>query len=256
MISISGAADLHKVVVMNPKGGCGKTTLATNLASWFAARGAAPTLIDCDPRGFCLRWLDKRGADRPLVYGCAAGELGENAQFEVHRDSSVVIVDLPAAITDRQLHDFVYFADSLLLPVMPSAVDVSSATRFVAELLLDAQLDRSDRRLGIVANRVRERTKSFAMLVSFLASLRIPLVATLRDSQNFVHAAAQGLGVGELPAHRAREDLPGLDAIGLWLARRRSLSRVQREALIAKAAQRYAQARGLATGGPTTEGFS
>ena len=255
MISISGANGLHKIVVMNPKGGCGKTTLATNLAGWFALRGATPTLIDYDPHGFCLRWLEKRAADRPRIYGLAASLLGEGASPDVPRDSSVVIIDLPAAITDRELHDFVYFADSLLLPVMPSAIDVSSAARFVAELLLDAQLDRSERRLAIVANRVRERTKSFATLVSFLASLRIPLIATLRDSQSFVHAAAQGLGVCELPAHRAREDLSGLEAIGRWLAQRRSLSQVQREELIARAAQRYAEARGLTLGGPTTDAF-
>jgi chromosome partitioning protein len=253
MISISGANGLHKIVVMNPKGGCGKTTLATNLAAWFALRGATPTLIDYDPHGYCLRWLEKRGADRPRVYGCAGRLRGENAAPEVPHDSSVVIVDLPAAITDGELHDFVYLADSLLLPVMPSPVDVSSAARFVAELLLNAQLDRSERRLAIVANRVRERTKSFAMLVSFLASLRIPLIATLRDSQSFVHAAAQGLGVCELPAHRAREDLSGVEAIGRWLAQRRSLSQAQREALIARAAQRYAEARGFAPGGPTAD---
>jgi chromosome partitioning protein len=255
MISISGSTGLHKIVVMNPKGGCGKTTLATNLAGWFALQGATPTLIDYDPRGFCLRWLEKRGPDRPRVYGCAASLLGQHAPLTVQRDSSIVIVDLPAAITDSELHNFVYFADSLLVPVMPSAPDVSSAARFVAELLLNAQLDRSERRLGIVASRVRERTKSFAMLVSFLASLRIPLIATLRDSQNFVHAAAQGLGVCELPEHRAREDLPGLEAIGRWLAERRSLSLVQREALIARAAQRYAEARGLAVGDVTTDGL-
>jgi chromosome partitioning protein len=246
MISISGASGLHKIVVMNPKGGCGKTTLATNVAGWFALRGVTPMLLDFDPHGYCMRWLERRGANRPRVYGCAASLRGENTQPEVPRESSVLIVDLPAAITDSQLHDFVFFADSLLLPVTPSAIDVHSATRFVAELLLDAQLDRSERRLAIVANRVRERTKSFAKLVDFLASLRIPLIASLRDSQNFVHAAAQGLSVCELPPHRAREDLPGLDAVGQWLAQRRSLSLAQREAVIARAAQRYAEARGLA----------
>jgi len=246
MISISGASALHKIVVMNPKGGCGKTTLATNLAGWYALRGVTATLLDLDPHGYCTRWLEKRGADRPHVYGCAASLRGENTQLEVRRESSVLIVDLPAAITDRELHDFVHFADSLLLPVTPSAIDVHSATRFIAELLLDAQLDRSERRLAIVANRVRERTKSFAMLVQFLASLRIPLIASLRDSQDFVHAAAQGLSVCELPPHRAREHLPSLDAIGHWLAERRSLSLAQREAMIARAVQRYAEAQGLA----------
>jgi chromosome partitioning protein len=171
----------------------------------------------------------------------------------VHAESSVVIIDLPAAITGDQLHAFVYLADSLLLPVTPSEIDVYSATRFIAELLLDVQLDRSERRVGIVANRVRERTRSFAMLTRFLGSLRIPLIGTLRDSQNFVQAAALGLGVCELPAHRVQDDLPALDAIGRWLERRRATSRAQRDALIAAAAYRYAEARGFVGGDPTAD---
>jgi chromosome partitioning protein len=161
----------------------------------------------------------------------------------VPAESSVVIIDLPAAITGDQLHAFVYLADSLLLPVTPSDIDVYSATRFIAELLLDAQLDRSERRVGIVANRVRERTRSFAMLMRFLGSLRIPLIGALRDSQNFVQAAAQGLSVCELPPHRVQDDLPALDAIGAWLQRRRGVSR----------AQRYAEARGFVGGDPAAD---
>src|SRR5688572_22509502 len=202
MITISGTDGLHKIVVMNPKGGCGKTTLATNLAGWFTLRGPPPTIVDCDPQGFCTRWIERRAADRPKVHGLATGPLTTSSTIEVHPESSVVIIDLPAAISSDQLHAFVYVADSLLLPVTPSDIDVYSATRFIAELLLDAQLDRSQQRVGIVANRVRERTRSFAMLMRFLGSLRIPLIGTLRDSQNFVQAAAQGLSVGELPPHR------------------------------------------------------
>jgi chromosome partitioning protein len=253
LISISGADGLHKIVVMNPKGGCGKTTLATNLAGWFALRGPPPTVVDCDPQGFSTRWIESRPADRPRVHGLAAGALTARSTIEVHPESSIVIIDLPAAISSDQLHAFVYLADSLLLPVTPSEIDVYSATRFIAELLLDAQLDRSERRVGIVANRVRERTKSFAMLMRFLGSLRIPLIGTLRDSQNFVQAAALGLGVCELPPHRVQDDLPALDAIGEWLERRKAVSRAQRDVLVAKAAYRYAEARGFVGGDPRAD---
>jgi chromosome partitioning protein len=253
LISISGADGLHKIVVMNPKGGCGKTTLATNLAGWFALRGPPPTVVDCDPQGFCTRWIESRASDRPKVHGLATGSLTARSTIEAHPESSIVIIDLPAAISSDQLHAFVYLADSLLLPVTPSEIDVYSATRFIAELLLDAQLDRSERRVGIVANRVRERTRSFAMLMRFLGSLKIPLIGALRDSQNFVQAAALGLGVCELPPHRVKDDLPALDAIGGWLERRKAMSRAQRDALIAKAAYRYAEARGFAGGDPAAD---
>jgi chromosome partitioning protein len=253
VISILGADGLHKIVVMNPKGGCGKTTLATNLAGWFALRGPPPTLVDCDPEGYCTRWIERRAPDCPKVHGLAARPLTARSTLEVHADSSVVIIDLPAAISGDQLHAFVYLADSLLLPVTPSEIDVYSATRFIAELLLDAQLDRSERRVGIVANRVRERTKSFAMLMRFLGSLRIPLIGALRDSQNFVQAAALGLGVCELPPHRVQDDVPALDGIGRWLERRQAMSRAQRDALVAKAAYRYAEARGFIGGDPKAD---
>ena len=253
MISISGVDGLHKIVVMNPKGGCGKTTLATNLAGWFALRGPPPTVVDCDPQGFCTRWIETRGPNRPKVHGLATGPLTARSTIDVHADSSVVIIDLPAAITGDQLHAFVYLADSLLLPVTPSDIDVYSATRFIAELLLDAQLDRTERRVGIVANRVRERTRSFAMLMRFLGSLQIPMIGALRDSQNFVQAAALGLGICELPPHRAQDDVPALDAIGGWLERRRAMSRAQRDALIAKQAYRYAEARGFVGGDPAAD---
>jgi chromosome partitioning protein len=253
VISISGADGLHKIVVMNPKGGCGKTTLAINLAAWFARRGTLPTLIDCDPQGFCTRWIERRAPDLPKVHARATGPLTARSTIEVLPESMVVIIDLPAAIADEQLHAFVYLADCLLLPVMPSEIDVHAATRFIAELLLDAQLDRSARRVGIVANRVRGRTRSLAMLMRFLGSLRIPLIAALRDSQSFVQATALGRGVCELPPHRVHDDLPALEAIGQWLGRRRTMSRAQRDALIAQAAYRYAEARSFVGGDPTAD---
>lgn len=254
MISITGRDDLHKIVVLNPKGGCGKTTLATNLASFYALRGPPPTLIDCDPQGFGLRWLEKRPGGRPPIYGVQGYSEGFDASqalhLEVRPDSSTVIVDLPAAIPHERLHAYTYVADSILLPVQPSEIDVYSATRFIAELLLDVQLDRSERRLAIVANRVRSNTKSYQMLMRFLTSLKIPMIATLRDSQNYVHAAAHGIGICEMPIYRNKDDMPQIDAIASWLDKRRNVTMAQRQALIARAAYRYAEHRDFKGGDP------
>jgi chromosome partitioning protein len=231
MFSFRGAGDLHKIVVLNPKGGSGKTTLATNLASLFAVRGATPTLIDCDPQGFCMRWLQKRPPDRPAIYGIQADEgLFETTEpfaLDIRPDSRVAIFDLPAGIAHERLHACTYMADRVVLPIMPSAIDVHSATRFIAELLLDAQLDRSERKLAIVANRVRSRTISYQMLMRFLTTLRIPLIATLRDSQSFVHASASGIGLCEMPGHRAGFDLLQLNALAAWLERPRATGAAQ-----------------------------
>ena len=257
VISITGADNLHKIVVLNPKGGCGKTTLATNLASFYALRGPPPTLIDCDPQGFCIRWLEKRPGDRPPIYGIRGYSEGfdapEPSRLEVQPDSSTVIVDLPAAIPHERLHAYTYLADSILLPIQPSEVDVYSATRFIAELLLDVQLDRSERRLAIVANRVRTRTKSYQMLLRFLTSLKIPMIAALRDSQNYVHAAARGIGVCEMPAHQIKDDTPQVNAVASWLDKRRTVTMAQRQAMIARAAYRCAEHRGFEGGDPVAD---
>jgi chromosome partitioning protein len=258
VININGLDNLHKIVVVNPKGGCGKTTLATNLASVCAQRGLIPTLVDCDPQGFSTRWLEKRPATRPAVHGIEAFASEEPLAAQVNRESSALIFDLPAALPGDQLCSYTYVADSILIPIMPSAVDVYSATYFIAELLLDQQLDRREQRLVIVANRVRSNTKSYQMLKSFLTSLDIPLIAVLRDSQNFVHAIAQGIGICELPYYRNKNDIQQIDAIFAWLGRQRSKVRIfpsteQRQEMIAEIAFRRAQDRGFQGGDPETD---
>jgi chromosome partitioning protein len=226
VIRIHGRDDLHKIVVLNPKGGSGKTTLATNIASALAARGSTPTLIDCDPQGYCTQWIEKRPSELPEIYGiqCIDDANGTSAaiDIDVPPDSDVAIVDTPAAIPHDRLYDYTFFADSLLIPIQASTIDVHAATRFIAELLLDAQLERRDTRLAIVASRVRARTRSYERLLRFLTSLRIPMIAALRDSQNFISAADAGIGICELPAYRAKQDLPQLARLIDWLDQRRA----------------------------------
>jgi chromosome partitioning protein len=213
--------DPQRIVVLNPKGGCGKTTLATNLASRYAQRGSHPTLIDCDPNGFSMRWLDKRAPSRPAIHGMAAyadeSDERDGPEPQIPADSRPVVIDLPGAIASENLHTYTHLADSVLIPIVPSEIDVYAASRFIAELLLDAQLDRRERKLAIVANRVRTHTKSYRMLQRFLASLRIPMIAALRDTQLFVHAASEGIGIGEMPPYLVRSDVADLDAVLAWL---------------------------------------
>ncbi|MDA0994164.1 MAG: AAA family ATPase [Proteobacteria bacterium] len=221
---IRNRSDLQRIVILNPKGGCGKTSLATNLASCFSLRGEVPTLMDCDSQGASMRWLEKRSKKRPSVYGIAAYRQSLNVtrtwQQRVPSESRHVIVDTPAGMEASQIHELIYDASNVIIPVLPSPIDIRYAARFIAELLLIAQLDRHEVRVGIVANRTRKNTRSLHQLMRFLSSLKIPLVAVLRDSQCFVTAAGLGIGVVELPDHQGRRDRVALSRLVGWLDQR------------------------------------
>lgn len=203
---------------MNSKGGCGKTTLATNLASYFALRGPAPTLIDTDPIGFATRWRQERPAGRPRINGIRIDQLELRKKrlfsFRAPREAGAVIIDTPAALTEHDIIDISKDADCILVPVLPSAFDVHVSTRFIAELLMLTDFDRP---VAVVANRTRRNTRSLAMLMRTLEGLDTPTVAVLRDSQNFVHAASGGIGIFELPHHRAWQDVRQLMPVVEWL---------------------------------------
>ena len=221
MLIAPDRGNLHKIVVLNPKGGCGKTTLATNIAAYYAMRGPAPTLVDFDSQGFSMRWLHKRPGNRPQIYGSGAYQQEMQGRQTVHLqtrpDTEKLIIDLPAALSPDELQDVTYDAGSILIPILPSTIDVNCASQFIANLLLVAQIDRRDRQLAVVANRTRQNTKSYRMLLRFLTTLQIPLIAVLRDSQNYVHAAGQGIGICEMPAYKVEKDIPQLKLIINWL---------------------------------------
>jgi chromosome partitioning protein len=219
---------VKRIIVLNPKGGSGKTTLATNLAANFAVAGFHPALMDLDPQGSSMRWLKKRSQDRAPVHGIAGFErtatVTRSWQLRVPSDCSPVIVDTPAAIDSQTLPEMTRGADAVIVPVMPSDIDIHAAARCIADLLLIAKIRRTDDRIGIVANRVRSNTLVSQSLMRFLRSLDIPMIATLRDTQNYVRCAEAGLGIVELPNWQARQDLDGWQGIMNWLSSRHALA--------------------------------
>ena len=208
-------------MVLNAKGGCGKSTIATTLAGFFASRGQATVLMDYDPQGSSMKWLSLRNGERPGIHGISACEKrhGVTKTFQQRLPQQVdrLVIDVPAGINGLPLADFVRQADVLLMPVLPSPIDIHAAARFIQHLLLVGKLRQSGTRLGVIANRVRENTLVFKDLEKFLRSLNLPLVATLRDSQNYIRAAEQGLAIHELDARRARQDEERWRALVAWL---------------------------------------
>lgn len=217
---------MQRIIILNPKGGSGKTTVATNLAACFAAIGKRPALMDLDPQASSSRWLQKRPSERALIHGISAharsSTVTRSWQMRVPSHCTTVIVDTPAAVDAQSLPEITRGADAILVPVMPSDIDIHAAAKCIADLLLVAKIRRSDGRLGIIANRVRSNTLVSQSLMRFLASLDIPLIATLRDTQNYVRSAETGLGIHEMPRWQTRQDVGQWDEIAQWLERRES----------------------------------
>jgi chromosome partitioning protein len=206
---------MRHILVMNPKGGCGKSTIATNLASWYATRGQQVALADFDPQGSSLDWVGLRPGGAPPVAGVAAFEDGLRS---VPRSSDVVVIDAPARAHGRELNELVRRAETVLVPVLPSAIDMRAAASFVNELLEVGRVARQQAKIAVIANRIKEHTVSFDELDAFLRKLSVPYIATLRDAQNYVRAYGRGLGVFELPHYLAWQDweqwLPLTDWLG------------------------------------------
>ncbi len=213
----------QRIVVLNPKGGSGKTTLATNLASYYATRQQLPLLMDFDPQGSSLRWVKKRQPAQPPIHVIAAFERDPRTtrafQLRVPEGTTHVIVDTPAAVEAQQLPEVTREAHKIIVPVLPSDIDIHTCSRCIRDLLLVAKIRREDDRIGVIANRVRRNTLTYQSLIRFLQTLGIPIVATIRDSQNYVRAAEQGLGVHEMKSYVARDDVEQWQPLIDWLAR-------------------------------------
>ncbi len=221
MLGTPSRNNLNKIVVLNPKGGCGKSTLVTNLAACYAKRGASPAIMDYDPQGSTMSWLGRRPKDLPEIHGIAAFKNSMQAtrswQLRVPNETATLLIDSPASVSHDDLRELTRDSTSILVPVLPSALDIHAASRCIADLLLVAKIDRRERKLAVVANRTRKNTKSLAKLMQFLDSLGIPIIAVLRDSQTFVRAADEGVGLCEMQPSRVKQDLEQLDKIISWL---------------------------------------
>jgi chromosome partitioning protein len=212
---------MKRIVVLNPKGGSGKTTLAINLASYYASCQQKPVLMDYDPQGSSVRWAKKRQSAQAPIHVIAAYENDARTtrafQLRIPPNTTHVIIDTPAALDSPRLPDITRGADKIIVPVLPSDIDIHACSRCIRDLLLVAKIRREDDRLGVVANRIRRNTLTYQSLIRFLQTLGIPIVTTIRDSQNYVRAAELGIGVHEMKTYIAREDVEQWAPLIDWL---------------------------------------
>ena len=210
---------MRHIMVLNAKGGCGKSTLATNIASYFASEGASVALADYDPQRSSLDWLDRRPASRPEIVGVAAFE---NGLRHVPRSVDIVVSDAPARSHGSELTDLVRHAETVVVPVLASTIDMQATATFLKELQAIGKVQRKEIRIGVIANRVRDNTLIFDELEEYLTRVRVPYIAALREAQNYIRAYTRGLGILELPEYLAWPDWEEWEPLTAWLRSKRS----------------------------------
>ena len=210
---------MRHIMVLNAKGGCGKSTLATNIASYFATQGASVGLADYDPQRSSLDWLERRPADRPAIAGVAAYDDGLR---HAPRSADVLVMDAPARSHGTELTDLVRHAETIVVPVLPSTIDMQATATFLKELAGVGKIANKQAKVATVANRVRDNTLIWDDLDEYLTKTRVPYVAALREAQNYVRAYTRGLGIFELPEYLAWPDWEEWEPLTAWLRSVRS----------------------------------
>ena len=210
---------MRHIMFLNAKGGCGKSTLTASLASYYACEGQKVAIVDYDPQRSSMEWLAARSDQEWEIMGIDGTVEGA----KVPRNLDVVIYDVPAGLRGKDLTAMVKKAETIIIPVLPSPIDIRAAAHFIHDLLLVGKVSRQKTKLAVIANRVRENTKVYHTLEAFLKSLKIPFIATLRDSQNYIRAEERGLGIFELAPSAIEHDMEQWEPLIKWLRSKRSM---------------------------------
>ena len=200
------------VVVANPKGGVGKSTMATNIAGYFASRGHAVMLGDADRQQSSRLWLGLRppGA-RPI----ATWEVGHERVAKPPRGTTHVVLDTPAGMHGTLAREMLKLADKVIVPLQPSVFDIFATRSFLDEMAEHAKATRLQ--VGIVGMRVDERTIAADKLHEFVDNLGLPVLGYLRQTQNYIQLAARGLTLFDVAPGRVGRDLEQWKNICRWL---------------------------------------
>jgi chromosome partitioning protein len=211
---------VHTIVVINPKGGCGKSTLAMNLAGFFACWGVTVGLVDLDPQASCLDWLRVRPQSLPTI--ASAGDVAFTQEQERRIDYRVI--DVPSSCFDARIQELLIEADSVIIPLMASINDFRATAKFLNEVEVLRHRIGQKNHLGFIANRIKHNTKSFHYLKAFVEQTKVPCHGVLRDTQNYVRAAESGLSIFEMPRRMVGADLRQWQRVVRWLCMDQSVS--------------------------------
>jgi chromosome partitioning protein len=206
---------MQKILVASSKGGCGKTTIATNLAAHFAQEGKNTVLVDADRQGSSQRWAEKRAGLPAAVLAISA--LRPNWENKIPEDAERVIIDGPAGIRAGELAELLSGVDALLIPVLPSRIDLEASEVFLREIANGARIKRGKVAVGLVANRLKPWTTASQEAIEEIKRLPFPLLAQLRDTQGYVLVAGLGKSIFDYHSELIRTHQEDWDKLLRWL---------------------------------------
>ena len=208
---------MQRFMIANPKGGVGKSTLSTNLAGWLAKSGQRVMLGDIDRQQSSRAWLRLRAPTLPFI---ASWDIQPGAPARPPAGTSHVVLDTPAGLHGKKLSQPLKQMDRLLIPLQPSLFDILATRQFLDELLEEKQVRKHQVEIAVVGMRVDARTRAAGELERFLEHTGLPVIAHLRDTQNYVQAAAHGMTIFDLPASRAATDWEQWAPLLHWIGER------------------------------------
>ncbi len=205
---------MQSFLIANPKGGSGKSTLSTNLAGWFSLQGSRVMLGDIDRQQSSREWLKLRPPALPHI---TSWEFEAGKPARPPKDATHIVLDTPAGLHGKKLANVLKLVHRVIVPLQPSLFDILATGIFLDTLLEEKEVRRHDTFIAVVGMRVDARTRAAQELERFLESLGLPVLTTLRDTQNYVQAAAHGLTIFDFPASRAEKDWQQWQPIIDWI---------------------------------------
>jgi len=212
----------QRIIVSNAKGGCGKTTIATTIASYYASTGKRVLLFDYDTQGSAIHWIKRRSEQFTDINVVDAARRPDNHmtrswQMRVPPDTDTVVIDTAAGINGTELAGMLQQNDIVVIPVLPSPIDIQTTAYFIKDILLIGKARKKQIRIAVVANRVRKNTLMYLSLERFLYTLNLPFISSFRDTQFYNKAIEKGIGILDIKTAKNRIDHEQWAPLIRWL---------------------------------------